>query len=293
MQEVDRYLLDFGSQGTKYGYGKLWTRENTMERLSYLSTEKDLGDKFMRIKNLPKEHNEQVKKILNEIEADTDFKEKVAWSRLYMYVRTLRTEVLSASFANIFPLFLEIGQRFGLPLEMVVECSPTELIDLNFPSKNEIKNRSMANIVRGVKGYLYYKSGSEAKTLSEKLSSQPQRIEVEEKSSKKIREIRGNVAHKGKVRGIVKIVSDNRELEKINKGDIFVTSMTTPDFVPAMEKAAAFVTDEGGLLCHAAIISREMNKPCIIGIKIATQVLKDGDLVEVDADNGVVRIIKR
>jgi pyruvate,water dikinase len=58
-----------------------------------------------------------------------------------------------------------------------------------------------------------------------------------------------------------------------------------------MEKAAAFITDEGGITCHAAIVSRELKKPCIIGTKIATQVLKDGDLVEVDANNGVVKIM--
>jgi pyruvate,water dikinase len=67
--------------------------------------------------------------------------------------------------------------------------------------------------------------------------------------------------------------------------------MTTPDYVSSMKVAGAIVTNEGGLLCHAAIISRELGKPCVIGTKIATQVLKDGDMVEVDADNGVVRII--
>tara|TARA_Y100000310_G_scaffold338021_1_gene426573 strand:- start:1597 stop:1776 length:180 start_codon:yes stop_codon:yes gene_type:complete len=59
-----------------------------------------------------------------------------------------------------------------------------------------------------------------------------------------------------------------------------------------MKKAAAFVTDEGGVTCHAAIVSREMKKPCIIGTKIATKVLKDNDLVEVDANKGIVRKIK-
>jgi pyruvate,water dikinase len=68
--------------------------------------------------------------------------------------------------------------------------------------------------------------------------------------------------------------------------------MTTPDYVSAMKLASAFVTDEGGIMCHAAIIARELKKPCIIGTKIATKVLKDGDLVEVDADRGVVTIIK-
>ncbi len=69
--------------------------------------------------------------------------------------------------------------------------------------------------------------------------------------------------------------------------------MTTPEMVPVMKRAAAFVTDEGGITCHAAIVSREMKKPCIIGTKIATKVLKDGDLVEVDANRGIVRILER
>ena len=76
-------------------------------------------------------------------------------------------------------------------------------------------------------------------------------------------------------------------------GDIMVSPMTTPDFVPAMEKAAAFITDEGGIMCHAAIIAREMKKPCIIGTKIATDVLRDGDVVEVDAYSGIVRVITK
>jgi pyruvate,water dikinase len=59
-----------------------------------------------------------------------------------------------------------------------------------------------------------------------------------------------------------------------------------------MQKAAAFVTDEGGITCHAAIVARELKKPCIIATKIATKVLKDGDLVEVDANNSIIRILK-
>ena len=66
-----------------------------------------------------------------------------------------------------------------------------------------------------------------------------------------------------------------------------------PEYVPLMKKAAAIVTDEGGITCHAAIVSRELNKPCIIGVKIATKVLKDGDLIEVDAEKGVVKVIKK
>ena len=80
--------------------------------------------------------------------------------------------------------------------------------------------------------------------------------------------------------------------DKFKNKEILVSSMTTPSMVPIMKKAAAFITDEGGITCHAAILAREMKKPCIIGTKVATKALKDGDLVEVDADKGMVRIIK-
>jgi phosphohistidine swiveling domain-containing protein len=103
--------------------------------------------------------------------------------------------------------------------------------------------------------------------------------------------IKGQIACMGKVTGKVKVLFSPKEINKINDGDILITSMTTPDYVPAMEKALAFVTDEGGLSCHAAIVAREMKKPCIIGTKIATKVFKDGDIVEVDAINGIIKKI--
>lgn len=106
-------------------------------------------------------------------------------------------------------------------------------------------------------------------------------------------QVRGTGVSAGVVRGKVRIVKTIRDLDAIQDGDILVTSMTRPDYIAAMKKAAAFVTDEGGILCHAAIVSRELKKPCVVGTRVATQVLKDGDLVEVDADSGVVRTINK
>ena len=114
---------------------------------------------------------------------------------------------------------------------------------------------------------------------------------AEEKRYFNIIEVKGLVAKSGKVQGRVKIVLTPKECFKVQKGDILVATMSTPDFLPAMGKAAAFVTDIGGITCHAAIVAREMNKPCIIGTEIATKVFKDGDLVEVDAEKGIVRKI--
>ncbi len=104
--------------------------------------------------------------------------------------------------------------------------------------------------------------------------------------------VKGQPAFMGKIKGIVQIILSKDSLKDFKEGNILVTGMTTPEYLPTMQKAVAFVTDEGGITCHAAIVAREFKKPCIIGTKSATKVLKDGDMVEVDADNGIVRIIK-
>jgi len=100
--------------------------------------------------------------------------------------------------------------------------------------------------------------------------------------------IKGETASRGVYHGRVKIIKDASELNKIEKGDILVTSMTTPDMVPAMQKAGAIVTDEGGMTCHAAIVSREMGIPCIVGTEHATQILKENQEITVNATHGIV-----
>ena len=100
--------------------------------------------------------------------------------------------------------------------------------------------------------------------------------------------------YRGVASGRVRIIFQKTNSKyNIKDGEILVTDMTKPDMLTACKKAAAIITDEGGITCHAAIIAREMKKPCVIGTKNATQILHDGDLVEVDANNGVVKIIKQ
>lgn len=108
-----------------------------------------------------------------------------------------------------------------------------------------------------------------------------------------VREIKGSIACAGSARGKVKVVLSSADFEKVQAGDVIVSSMTTPDYLPVLKKAVAIITDEGGITCHAAIVSREMKKPCIIGTKIATKVLHDGDVIEVDANKGTVKILPK
>lgn len=106
-------------------------------------------------------------------------------------------------------------------------------------------------------------------------------------------ELKGMVASIGRAKGRVKIILKVHDMVNMEQGDVLVTSMTRPEMAPVMKLAVAIVTDEGGITSHAAIVSRELKIPCIIGTKIATKTLKDGDLVEVDADSGVVKILER
>jgi len=106
--------------------------------------------------------------------------------------------------------------------------------------------------------------------------------------------ITGSTGSPGNIQGRVRVISSYQaQKDSFQENEILVSGMTRPEFVPLMQKASAIITDEGGITSHAAIISRELKIPCIIGTKIATQVLKDGDLVEVDADKGMVKIIGR
>ncbi|MBI3413611.1 MAG: hypothetical protein HY051_06075 [Candidatus Aenigmarchaeota archaeon] len=102
--------------------------------------------------------------------------------------------------------------------------------------------------------------------------------------------IKGTPASRGYAKGRVSIVKGVGDLQKVSRGDVLVAVTTHPDFVPAMKKAVAVVTDEGGLSSHAAIVSREFGIPCIVGTKNATHALNEGDFVSVDANKGIVTI---
>ena len=102
-------------------------------------------------------------------------------------------------------------------------------------------------------------------------------------------ELSGICASKGKVQGRVVIVHTIHDILKVKKGDVLVAFTTHPDYLPAMQLACAIVTQEGGLLSHAAIVSRELKIPCVVSVKGVMDTLCLGEKVEVDADKGVVR----
>jgi len=100
--------------------------------------------------------------------------------------------------------------------------------------------------------------------------------------------LEGIPASAGKVTGKVRVILEPSECHKFKKGEILVTEMTDPFYAPAIMKARALITEIGGLLCHAAIIAREVGIPCLVSVKNATKILKDGQTITVDASIGKI-----
>ena len=155
-------------------------------------------------------------------------------------------------------------------------------------SKEMIKQRKKKYAVAIINGKLVKFSYKEAAQLTKSF------LKLEEKKI-----LKGIIANKGFAKGkgvITPMLNDmkivKRVIKKMRKGDILVAESTTPELMVLCEKASAIVADQGGMLSHAAIVSRELNIPCIIGTKIATKIFKDGDYIEVDANKGIVRKIK-
>lgn len=177
----------------------------------------------------------------------------------------------------------EISKRENYPVELLMSMSSDELIiyfkERKLPSKDELLNRYKRSA-------LYYDHPN-SYILVDKIDELEHKIA--EKSGLTEGSVKGISAYTGKVRGRCKILLRQNDFGKFKQGDIIVATMTRPEYVPLMSKASAVVTDAGGLLCHAAIVARELKIPCVVGTEVATKAFKDGDMIEVDADSGVVR----
>jgi phosphoenolpyruvate synthase/pyruvate phosphate dikinase len=222
-------------------------------------------------------------KILEDFNITDKDKEVIDIAKGFAYLKDVKDDFRRQAIFHALPLFREIARRMEIESKDVSYLLKTEILE-GKPVDNSVINERK-------KGFtIYYDDkkincthGAEATSMIKELG-----ISLDED---KYEEIVGTIASKGKAKGKVVLVRGVADLKKVEDGDIFVAVTTHPDYVAAMRKAAAIVTNEGGVTCHAAIVSREFKIPCIVGTNIATRVLDDGDLVEVDANLGFVRKI--
>ncbi len=145
---------------------------------------------------------------------------------------------------------------------------------------------------KGLRFIYTYVGGNE--TVEWTKSIEAEVLKMENITKKHTDILEGKTAFRGKVVGKARVVlTDNPKGIAFDKNDILVSINSTPALMPLIIQCAAMVTDEGGISCHAAIVSRELKKPCVMSTKLATSVIKDGDTIEVDANKGIVKVLKR
>ncbi len=242
--------------------------------------------KINEMKEHEKEILERKKLLVRELHLT---KEQQYWCEIassFTYLKGLRKDVVFLASRNSDPLIREIAKRLNLSPKQVRHMMPNEIesaLKEGIYDPDLLNERIKLSIFIADEKGPRLLSGKEAQFYAERI--------IEEKVNADLKELKGTPAYPGFVTGIVKLIHKAEDMAKMNQGDILVSPATNPNVVPAMKKAAAIVTDEGGVTCHAAIVSREMKIPCIIGTKIATKVFEDGDKVEVDAKKGIIRKI--
>jgi phosphohistidine swiveling domain-containing protein/HEPN domain-containing protein len=259
----------------RYGEDVQYTKKDARERLKSINKDQFLKD-WNEAKEKLAQHIDHAKKILGGKAILVDI------FQFIIYYRTHRTDTMNRAQYLAVPMLKTKSNTLGLSYVQFLECNAEEVLTNQIPDVSILNERIKDCSVLMDEGRIYCFHGLESEKLKEFFKEEVGLTQ----------ELKGTIACKGKVKGKVIIIKNSADFEKVQEGDVLVTSMTTPEMVPIMKKASAFVTDEGGVTCHAAIVAREMRKPCIIGTKNATKVFKDGDIVEVDAEKGIVRIIK-
>ena len=225
---------------------------------------------------------DEIAKLLNLSDEEKDFFEIV---REFAYINDMRDVYRRKGICNISLFFDKIGKVVDLDRKDLAYFTNEEIIKVletnETPNKEEIEKRKQ--------GFLIYWENENIIVITEdeRIKSF---VEKNVKSNEVTKELSGLVASVGVAEGRVVIVKGISDLDNVKEGSIMVAITTHPDFVPAMQRASAIVTDEGGITSHAAIVSREMKKPCIVGVKNATTSLQNGQKIIVNANKGLINL---
>ena len=267
---IKKYTLKFRWLGYDTGIGKDLTIEETKSKISSILKQ-----------NISEDKNNNHAEIVNKLNLGNADKKLLNLMSELIYLRTYRAESNMIAGSDTRPLIEELARRFNTSYENLTQLTLGEI-------KNSISSKKidLAEIEKRKNKYGMLMINGKNKIYS---GDDVDKIEEKTEVPEDIAELKGLVANHGNAQGRVKIVLNNSDFKKVKLGDVLVTKMTNPHFIVVLEKCSGIVTDIGGITSHAAIIARELNKPCIIGTQIATKVFRDGDLIEIDTKNGVVR----
>ncbi len=232
------------------------------------------------------ENTKKVKaKLIKELKPPKDLLNLIKISEVFAYIQDERKK--NVLIANHYQrkFIEEASRRTAISSSLLEYTILPELKEIIKTGNANIKSltarRKNCLIVHTRKGHDIFE-GDETQMAHNKLFGQVAKADST---------VTGSCASQGKATGRAKIILKTHDMVNMQEGDVLITSMTRPEMVPVMKKAAAIITDEGGVTSHAAIISRELSIPCIVGTRNATKVFKDGDLIELDASKGIARKI--
>ena len=262
----------------------IWDKEHFIATIKDIVTKNiDARDRLRKLRRSPRELEEKKAKIIRDLKLDAaitrDF-EAVADAG---YLLDYKKAHYSLSHYHMRPWFEEVARRLSLTIRQVRYMLPADLEEAlihNRIDRKVLDERYEYCVIEVASGHFYPHYREDAKRIFAKFETR-----IDEGKT----EIQGTCAQPGTVRGAARVLLSAHNIAAMQDGEILITMMTTPDFVPAMRKAKAIVTDEGGITSHAAIISRELGIPCIVGTKVATKFFKTGDFIEIHAANGIVR----
>lgn len=273
-------------------------KEEYLMRLKFLENE-NIDEKIANIVDTRKNNDLEYERIIKENKFSDRTLKLAKALRDFIFLRTYTTECSDHLFYKArHSLLKEISKRCEIDNNDLIMLGINEIVDiLNnncVITKEKIKlieSRKNAFSILWIDGKVSIYLNEEALTLQSEIGK-VYKVNDHGNTQDLDNMIKGMPANKGKVTGKAKVLLKYEDIFEVEKGDIIVATMTTPDYVAAMEKAIGFITDEGGITCHAAIISREFNVPCIVGTNNATSKIKSGQLIELDAYNGIITIME-
>jgi len=203
-------------------------------------------------------------------------------AEIFTYVQDIRKQGALRLNHFIFQFIREFSKRVGISYEEAMTTVEPELEAMLIHRK--VNRRELKQRVK--KWFCYYSQRGYLVLSGKRVDEIDMKVFRQEVGDQK--EVKGTVASKGFADGIARVLKSNKDIKLFQKNEILVTNSTTPEFVPAMKKAKAIVTEQGGITTHAAIVSRELGTPCVIGVKDATRIFKTGERIRVDAVKGIV-----
>ena len=246
----------------------------------------DLYEQYQKLLNKYEELSRQKQDLYESLNLSDELIRLFKISCDFMHLKDFRKGVYQKSYVVMDKILAEIAHRLQFSLDEVKYLVFEEVKDALLNNKSVyysalVKERMQECCYVVENGEIKIYSGAECESMVKKY------LPADE-SEQSTKELKGMTAYPGVVKGKVKVILVAEDVSKMQEGDILVSNATNPDLILAMKKSSAIVTDMGGITSHASIISRELQIPCVVGTKFATKILKDGDMVEVDANKGKV-----